>query len=247
MFLFGSRLDDKKKGGDIDLLIRTENEKKGVLARIRMLSRLKLDLGDQKIDIIGDHEDSSVAREAQKKWNAISMTERKQEIAERLEREFEVCDKHILRINEALKGLGLDLPMSADCSVIDFDAFFSIKGFSHYPTSVLSRMFGGKKDILYSFMAQDNIDWRNVIYRITTKLIGNVAARKDFQKSHLPAVLIGDDSDLFKSGMKMESIGKIFSHMHQKCILGYKALMLCWSDGRPNLCSMLPCMEKKGK
>ena len=123
MFLFGSRLDDKKKGGDIDLLIRTENEKKGVLARIRMLSRLKLDLGDQKIDIIGDHEDSSVAREAQKKWNAISMTERKQEIAERLEREFEVCDKHILRINEALKGLGLDLPMSADCSVIDFDAF----------------------------------------------------------------------------------------------------------------------------
>ena len=43
------------------------------------------------------------------------MTERKQEIAERLEREFEVCDKHILRINEALKGLGLDLPMSTDC------------------------------------------------------------------------------------------------------------------------------------
>ena len=66
VFLFGSRLDDKKKGDDIDLLIRTENEKKGVLARIRMLSRLKLDLGDQKIDIIGDHEDSSVAREAQK-------------------------------------------------------------------------------------------------------------------------------------------------------------------------------------
>ena len=30
----------------------------------------------------------------------------------------------------------------------------------------------------------------------------------------------------------MESIGKIFSHVHQKCILGYKALMLCWSDGR---------------
>jgi hypothetical protein len=25
-------------------------------------------------------------------------------------------------------------------------------------------MFGGKKDILYSFMAQDNIDWRDVIY-----------------------------------------------------------------------------------
>jgi len=33
------------------------------------------------------------------------MTEKKKEITERLEREFDVCDKHILRINEALEGL----------------------------------------------------------------------------------------------------------------------------------------------
>ena len=43
------------------------------------------------------------------------MTEKKQEIAERLQREFEVCDKHVLRINEAIAGLNIDLPMSADC------------------------------------------------------------------------------------------------------------------------------------
>ena len=43
------------------------------------------------------------------------MTEKKKEITERLEREFEVCDKHILRINEALEGLGVSIPMSADC------------------------------------------------------------------------------------------------------------------------------------
>ncbi|MFR9592754.1 MAG: transposase [Rikenellaceae bacterium] len=110
--------------------------------------------------------------------------------------------------------------------------FFAIKGFSHYPASALSRMFGGKKDMLYSFMAQDNIDWRNIIYRITMKLITRVTMRNDFKKSHLPSVLIADDSDLPKSGMRMESIGKIFSHVHQRCILGYKALMLCWSDGR---------------
>ena len=39
----------------------------------------------------------------------------KKEITERLEREFDVCDKHILRINEALEGLGVNIPMSADC------------------------------------------------------------------------------------------------------------------------------------
>ncbi len=104
--------------------------------------------------------------------------------------------------------------------------FFAVRGFSHYATSVMNRMFGGKKDILYAFMAKDNIDWRNVIYGITMKLIVKVALRKDFKKSHLPAVLIADDSDLPKTGMRMGMIGKIFSHVHQKCILGYKALML---------------------
>ncbi len=37
--------------------------KKDVLARIRMVARLKLYLGDQKIDVIGDHEDSLVIYE----------------------------------------------------------------------------------------------------------------------------------------------------------------------------------------
>ena len=36
------------------------------------------------------------------------MTEKKKEITERLEREFDVCDKHILRINEALEGFQPD-------------------------------------------------------------------------------------------------------------------------------------------
>ena len=67
VYLFGSRLDNTKRGGDIDLLIRTDEEKKGVLARIRMIAQLKFLLGDQKIDIIGDHEDSIVAQEALRK------------------------------------------------------------------------------------------------------------------------------------------------------------------------------------
>ena len=38
--------------------------------------------------------------------------------------------------------------------------FFAISGISHYPSSVFNRMFGGKKDILYSFMQKDDINWR---------------------------------------------------------------------------------------
>lgn len=42
------------------------------------------------------------------------MISRKKEITERLRREFEVCDKHILRINEALGELQVALPMTVD-------------------------------------------------------------------------------------------------------------------------------------
>ncbi len=64
VYLFGSRVDDTKRGGDIDLLVRTTSEKKGVLARVRMIARLKYLLGDQKIDVIGDHEESQIVKEA---------------------------------------------------------------------------------------------------------------------------------------------------------------------------------------
>lgn len=42
------------------------------------------------------------------------MTNRKQEINERLQREFDICDKHILRINEALNALSSILPLTSE-------------------------------------------------------------------------------------------------------------------------------------
>ena len=64
VYLFGSRTDDEKRGGDIDLLVRTDGVKKGFMGRIQMASKLKWLLGDQKIDFIGDHEESLVVEEA---------------------------------------------------------------------------------------------------------------------------------------------------------------------------------------
>ena len=64
VYLFGSRTDDQKRGGDIDLLVRTEGTKKGFMGRIQMASKLKWLLGDQKMDIIGVHEESLVVEEA---------------------------------------------------------------------------------------------------------------------------------------------------------------------------------------
>lgn len=53
--LFGSRTDDTKKGGDIDLLItpgRNLSTRELVLSKANFLSQLFISLGDQNIDVI---------------------------------------------------------------------------------------------------------------------------------------------------------------------------------------------------
>ncbi len=54
LWLFGSRVDDTKKGGDIDLYIETnlENHEDSRKLKITFWSKLQLRLGEQRIDIV---------------------------------------------------------------------------------------------------------------------------------------------------------------------------------------------------
>lgn len=125
--------------------------------------------------------------------------------------------------------------------------FFKVKGFSHYSKSVLYKCFDCEKDTLYSFMAQDNIDWRDILYRFSIKLKERIKVRQDYKQKNLPNVLIVDDTDLPKTGMHIEKIGKIFSHIDHKCILGFKSLNMCWSDGTSLLPLDFSLHGEKGK
>ncbi len=52
IYLFGSRVDDNLKGGDIDLYIICEDKKDILEKKIDFLVKLKQKIGDQKIDVI---------------------------------------------------------------------------------------------------------------------------------------------------------------------------------------------------
>ncbi|MES2199423.1 MAG: nucleotidyltransferase domain-containing protein [Chlamydiota bacterium] len=52
IWLFGSRVDDNKKGGDIDLYIETDKESGLVAAKLGMLGAIWSTFGEQKIDIL---------------------------------------------------------------------------------------------------------------------------------------------------------------------------------------------------
>ena len=52
VWIFGSRANLNAKGGDIDIYIEVENKPTDVNNHIKFLSRLKLLIEDQKIDVI---------------------------------------------------------------------------------------------------------------------------------------------------------------------------------------------------
>lgn len=52
VFLFGSRVHDHKKGGDIDLYIQPDNHQYLFNKKLEMLAMLYQSIGEQKIDII---------------------------------------------------------------------------------------------------------------------------------------------------------------------------------------------------
>lgn len=55
VYLFGSRVDDNQKGGDIDLFIGSKNtELLNLEKKVLFLTELKKQIGDQKIDVVFD-------------------------------------------------------------------------------------------------------------------------------------------------------------------------------------------------
>jgi predicted nucleotidyltransferase len=53
IILFGSRVDDGKRGGDIDILVESDEPiEDGVLHKLEALSDMHLRLGERKIDFV---------------------------------------------------------------------------------------------------------------------------------------------------------------------------------------------------
>lgn len=53
VFLFGSRVDDATRGGDIDLLVKSEKPIQDSRRKaLQLVARLQIRLGDQRIDVL---------------------------------------------------------------------------------------------------------------------------------------------------------------------------------------------------
>ena len=112
--------------------------------------------------------------------------------------------------------------------------FFVVRNAYQYSGSSLSRLFSCEKDMFYRFMNDGNVKWRKLPYAMNLQLLRKIS--RSTEASHdKPVCLIIDDTDAPKSGRKSELIGKVFSHILHKTILGYKCMTLLYTDGLSQL------------
>jgi len=68
IYLFGSRVDDFKRGGDIDLYLKVKDHTNLFEKKIKFLSRVKRELGEQKIDIVFNIDENRVIEQEARRW-----------------------------------------------------------------------------------------------------------------------------------------------------------------------------------
>jgi len=68
IYLFGSRVDNNKRGGDIDLYLVLQDHTNIFRKKIKFLSRVKRELGEQKIDIVFNQDKDRLIEKEAVKW-----------------------------------------------------------------------------------------------------------------------------------------------------------------------------------
>lgn len=68
VYLFGSRVDDSKRGGDIDLYIKLSDKTHLFEKKIKFLAQLKRAIGEQKIDLVFNLDPNRLIEVEANKW-----------------------------------------------------------------------------------------------------------------------------------------------------------------------------------
>ena len=108
---------------------------------------------------------------------------------------------------------------------------FQIKDASSYKKSTLYNIVNCGKDVFYRFVNDCAKDWRAILYHINMQLIRRVEHESCAETVHNKCLIV-DDTDMPKTGRRIELIGRVFSHVTKKSILAFKGLFLCYHDGK---------------
>ena len=102
------------------------------------------------------------------------------------------------------------------------------------------------KDVFYRIKNKDRVCWRRILWHVVMKFI-KITESNNTQSDKCPHYLIFDDTTVEKSGKKMEFIGRVWDHVKQRSILGYKILVMLYWDGKSSIPLDFSIHREKGQ
>ena len=78
------------------------------------------------------------------------------------------------------------------------------------------------------------MDWRRLLLSMCTRFLV-ILRKENAECSDVPRCYILDDTTLEKTGRYIEKISRVFNHVGGHYVLGFKLLLLAFSDGTSTL------------
>ncbi len=108
-------------------------------------------------------------------------------------------------------------------------SFANIQSVNSMFNSAISPNENCKKDTFYRMLSNQKINWRSLLLVFVKRYI---QLDKRFNNlSTSPKCLIFDDTDIEKTGTKIEGISKIYNHVNQTHVFGFKLLVAGYWNG----------------
>jgi hypothetical protein len=91
------------------------------------------------------------------------------------------------------------------------------------------------KDVFYRLKNNSKVCWRLILWHIAIRFIQIPESNSLPDVKKQPHYLIFDDTTLEKTGKKIERIGKVHDHVDHRFVLGFKALIMLYWDGKSSI------------
>jgi hypothetical protein len=103
-----------------------------------------------------------------------------------------------------------------------------------------------EKDVYYRLKNNPKVDWRTILYSFAKRFV-KISQTQSIDKNDGVRCMIVDDTVLHKTGKKIERIGKVYDHVMQRWVLGFKKLVLGFWDGKSFIPLDFSLHAEKGK
>jgi len=108
-----------------------------------------------------------------------------------------------------------------------------------------------EKDVYYRLKNSEKICWRRILWYVVDKFLQQTRKHKENtegkKENSKPRCLIIDDTLIEKTGNKIEKIGKVWDHVKQRMVLGFRLLVGLYFDGTSTIPLDFSLVREKGK